>query len=99
MYITDPRHFLDQGGAIGPVKGPGRTMAQLQVDVVAHATDATGQSPAAPKCFGCKKSTVEASLARDSAIVWTCLNCAAEGRISNWQGSLWDLSDRPVARP
>ena len=47
MYITDLRHFLDEGGAIGPAKGPGRTIAQFQVDVIAHATNATGQPPAA----------------------------------------------------
>ena len=99
MYITDLKHFLDEGGAIGPTSGPGRTMAQFQVDVVAHATNATGQPPAAPRCFKCRKNTVEADLARDSAIVWTCPNCRGEGRISNWQGSLWDLSDRPGARP
>ena len=31
-YITDLTHFLDKSGAIGPVKGPARTMAQFHVD-------------------------------------------------------------------
>ena len=98
MYITDFRHFLDESGAIGPAKGPARVMAQFQADVVANASNATGQPPTAPRCFKCRKSTVKAGLARDSAIVWTCPSCGAEGRISNWQGSLWDLRDRPVPR-
>ena len=41
MYITDLTHFLDKSGAINPAKGPARTMAQFQVDAVAHASDST----------------------------------------------------------
>lgn len=40
MYITDLRHFLDAAGAIGPIKGPARAMAQFHADVVAHASNA-----------------------------------------------------------
>jgi hypothetical protein len=43
----------------------------------------------------CKKGTVWAELAQDDTIVWHCPRCRTEGRISNWQGTLWDLSDRP----
>ena len=98
MYITDLTHFLDESGAIGPVKGPARTMAQFHVEVVAHASDATGHALAAPRCFKCKKSAVEAARAQDDAIVWACPACGTEGRISNWHGSLWDLRDRPPSR-
>ena len=98
MYINDLRHLLDETGAIGPTKGPARAMAQFQAAVVAHASDASGQASPAPRCFKCKKSTVEASLARDSAIVWACSRCQTEGRISNWQGTLWDLRGRPASR-
>ena len=95
MYITDLKHFLDVSGAIGPVKGPARTMAQFHVDAVAHASDSTSETLPAPKCFKCKKGVVEAVLAQDNAVVWVCPNCRIEGRISNWQGSLWDLRNRP----
>jgi ribosomal protein L37AE/L43A len=71
-------------------------MAQFQTDVVAHATDATGQAPDAPTCFKCKRSAVEATLARDDAVVWRCPRCGTEGRIANWQGTLWDLRERPA---
>ena len=99
MYITDFRHILDESGAIGPAKGPARGMAQFQADVVANVSNATGQqAPTAPRCFRCRKNTVNACLARDSAIVWTCPSCGVEGRISNWQGSMWDLRDRQVPR-
>lgn len=98
MYITDLRHFLDAAGAIGPIKGPARSMAQFHADVVAHASNPSGQAPAAPRCFKCKKSSVAARLAADAAIVWACPRCRTEGRISNWQGTLWDLRDRPPPR-
>jgi hypothetical protein len=89
MYVSDLTHFLDKSGAIGPVKGPARALAQFHVDVVAHASDATS--------FKCKKGAVEAVRAHDDAIAWVCPRCCTEGRISNWQGSLWDLRDRPSA--
>lgn len=95
MYITDLTHFLDKSGAIGPVKGPARTMAQFHVEAVAHASDSTSETFPAPKCFKCKKGFVEAVLAQDNAVVWVCPKCHIEGRISNWQGSLWDLRNRP----
>ena len=98
MYITDLTHLLDESGAIGPVKGPARAMAQFLVGVVTHASGATGVPLAAPTCFKCKKIAVEAARAHDDAIVWTCPACHTEGRISNWKGSLWDLRDRPQAR-
>ena len=95
MYITDLTHFLDKAGAIGPVKGPARTMAQFHVDAVAHASDSTSETRPAPKCFKCKKGVVEAALAQDNAVVRVCPKCRIEGRISNWQGSPWDLRNRP----
>jgi ribosomal protein L37AE/L43A len=95
MYITDLAHFLDKSGAIGPVKGPALAMAQFQVDVVAHASDAAPDAFPAPRCFKCKKADVEAVQAPDDAVIWICPKCRTEGRISNWQGSMWDLRQRP----
>lgn len=98
MYITDLTHLLDKSGAIGPLKGPELAMAQFNVDVVAHASDATGHALSAPSCFKFEKRAAEATRAQDDAIVWLCSACRTEGRISNWQGSLWDLRDRPQSR-
>jgi ribosomal protein L37AE/L43A len=95
MYVTDLTHFLDKSGAIGPVKGPARAMAQFMGDAVAHASDTASRALPAPKCFKCKKGAVEVVRAQDDAIVWICPKCRTEGRISNWQGSLWDLRNRP----
>lgn len=92
MYITDLKHFLDANGAIAPIKGPAREMAQFLVDVTAAASSQSADAPLAPSCFKCKKEAVDASVAPDAAIIWFCPRCQAEGRISNWQATLWDLT-------
>ena len=97
MYVFDLTHFLDKSGAMSPVKGPARAMAQFHVDVVAHACDSRSKALPPPRCFKCKKGVVEAVRAIDDAIVWVCPRCRTEGRISNWQGSFWDLRDCPRA--
>jgi hypothetical protein len=93
MYITDARHFLDEKGAIGPQQGPAKAMAEFLTSAVAYATDFGDTGLAAPTCFKCRKAPVEPIIGQDDAIYWSCSRCKAEGRISNWQGTLWDLSE------
>lgn len=95
MYITDARHFLDEKGGIAPRRGPAKAMADFHASVIAYATDFDSTGVMAARCFKCKKGTVEAAIAQDDAILWSCPQCKAEGWISNWQGTLWDLSERP----
>lgn len=95
MYITDARHFLDENADIAPRRGPAKAMADFQASVIAYATDFDSAGVTLPRCFKCKRSTVEAAVAQDHAILWRCPRCSTEGRISNWQGTLWDLSERP----
>jgi hypothetical protein len=70
-------------------------MADFHAGGIAYATDFDYAGVTLPRCFKCKEGTVEAALAQDDAIVSHCPHCQAEGRISNWQGTLWDLSERP----
>ena len=63
--------------------------------VIAYATDFDDTGVILPRCFKCKKGTVEAAMAQDDAIGWHCPRCQAKRRISNWQGTLWGLSERP----
>ena len=44
----------------------------------------------------CATPTGPACRALDDAIVWVCPACRTEGRISDSQGSLWDLRYRPL---
>ncbi|MEN9316750.1 MAG: hypothetical protein RIS35_3143 [Pseudomonadota bacterium] len=64
--------------------------------VVAHATDfdRPDDTPG-PLCLKCRKRDrrpVETPLTGEDVIVWRCLACGAEGQVSNWQDSFWDLS-------
>jgi hypothetical protein len=70
-------------------------MADFHAGVIAYATDFDDAGVTLPRCFKSKKGTVEAALAQADVIVWHCPRCHAEGRISNRQGALWDLSERP----
>ena len=94
MYITDVRHFLDEKGAVGPQRGPAKVMAEFHAGAIAFATDFDDTGVVAPACFKCKKGVVNPIIAPDDAIYWACPRCKAEGRISHWRGTLWDLSDR-----
>ena len=91
MYITDLTHFLDEKGAILPQGGPAKVMADFLAAVVAYATDRGRSGLQAPTCFKCKKAPVDPMFAADSAIYWACPRCNAEGRISNWENTLWDI--------
>ena len=82
-------------GAIAPLRGPAKAMADFHAGVIAYATDFDDVGVTLPRCFKCKKGKVEAALAQDDAIAWHCTGCQAEGRIANWLGKLWDLSERP----
>jgi ribosomal protein S27AE len=93
MYIIDARHFLDEKGAIGPRSGPARVMAEFCGSAIAYATDFDETGVPAPTCFKCRKSTVDAGVV-DETVHWSCPRCGIDGRISNWQGTLWDLSER-----
>ena len=94
MSISDARHFLDDKGDLAPLRGPAKAMAESHGGVIARATVVDDVGVMLPRCFKCKKGIVWAVLAQDDAIVWLCPRCHIEGRISNWQGTFWDLSDR-----
>jgi len=95
MCITDAKPFPDEKGAIDPRRGPARVMAEFHAGLIACATDFDDTGVLAPTCFKCKKTVVKFAMAQADAILWSCPICSAERRVSNWQGTLWDLSDRP----
>ncbi len=88
MYITDATHFLDERGAIGPRHGPGRVLADFMGSVIIAATlQGAGQKP--PACFKCA-GAVKAHAS--GVIEWQCAGCGESGRITNWEGTLWDMT-------
>ena len=54
------------------VKVPARAVAQVRVDVLAHASDAMPNAAPAPRCCQCEDTEVGLPWARDDAIAWAC---------------------------
>ncbi len=96
MYVTDLTHYLDSKGAIAPERGPARKMAEFLTAVVAHASDFDRPYDApGPLCFKCRqrgRRAVETAITEEDVVVWRCPACGAEGQISHWQDTFWDLS-------
>ena len=91
MYITDATHFLDEKGAIGPKDGPALEMSEFFGSVIVAATLSTLPSQAV-RCFKCSHE-VHAVLNKQDKIEWACGGCDACGVISNWRGTLWDMTE------
>ena len=97
VYMTDARHYLNDKGDIAAERGTtARKMADFMTSVIAHASDFDRPDDIpGPACFKCPKRDdrcVEVGIAGDEVVVWHCPACGAQGRISNWQGTFWDLS-------
>ncbi len=96
MYVIDAKHYLTESGDIAPQRGPARKMADFVTAVVAHASDFDRpEETPGPVCFKCRKRDdrrVDTGIADDDVIIWHCTACGTVGRISNWQGTFWDLS-------
>ena len=97
VYVIDLTHYLDEKGMIAPQKGPARKLASFLTAVVAHASDfERPSSTPGPFCFKCRKrdqSVVDTAINAQWRIVWFCPVCHAEGQISNWEHTFWDLSE------
>ena len=96
MYVIDARHYVNEKGDIAPERGPARKFAVFVTSVIAHASDFDRpEDVPGPPCFKCRKRDdrrVDTGITDDDAVVWHCQACGTEGRISNWQGTFWDLS-------
>ena len=97
VYVIDIRHYLNDKGDIEPGKGPARKTADLITSVAAHASDVGKlENALGPLCFRCRKRgncRVLTGVAANETVTWHCPACGTEGRISNWQGTFWNLRD------
>ena len=96
MYVIDARHYLNDKGDIAVERRPARKMADFVTSVIAPASDRDRpEEVSGPTCFKCRKRDdrrVQTAIACDGVVVWDCPACGTQGRISNWQGTFWDLS-------
>lgn len=99
-WVVDLTHFLDEEGAIAPPKGPARRLAEHMVAIVAMASRPEiipppeyhvrcRRRPGRKPCLG----MIEVDLDPETEnIAWWCPVCDDNGYISNWKGTMWDLS-------
>ena len=96
MYVIDARHYLNDKGDIAVERGPARKMADFVTSAIAHASD-LDRPDASPGPVGfMARMVVQLGVApapaHDGVVVWHCPACGTQGRISNWEGTFWDLS-------
>ncbi len=98
-YVIDLTHYPDTRGAIAADRSRARKLANFVTAVVAHVSDfERADSLPGPLCFRCRKQdrrAAEAALTEDDLVIWRCMTCGTEGRVSHWQGAFWDLSSGP----
>ena len=100
-WIIDMTHFLNEDGMIEPSEGPARRLAEHVVAIVSMASrpEITPPPEYRVRCRrrpGRKPCTglIEVDLDPETeSIVWWCPVCRDNGYISNWKGTLWDLSE------
>lgn len=99
-WITDITDFLDEDGYIAPESGPGLRFAEFLTSIISMIT----HPPPLPEPFkvSCRRrpnrkpcsGIIEGDEDPETeALVWWCPECGDNGTLSNWQGTIWDLSD------
>ena len=100
-WIVDLSVFLDEEGNLMPPGGPGRRVAEHMCAIVAMASWPELVIPASfhVRCRrrpGRKPCTGMIEFDWDPEnddIEWWCPVCQDNGRISNWRGTLWDMTE------
>lgn len=99
-YITDITHFLDENGEM--IKDPpeARRIGEYLAAIVMMASDPDLDNPKykvlcrkRPKRKPCLTEIAAWFDPETDDIVWVCPVCQDRGVISNWKGTIWDMSD------
>lgn len=95
MYVTDAIHFLDEKGAIGPKSGPGLKLSNFFGRVIVLATSHSESAiNGYVKCIKCESEQITALINSKNEVAWKCNGCGETGVITNWQGTLWDWTEK-----
>ena len=97
-WITDITHFLDEQGEMIKEPFEAREMAEYFAAIIVMATYPEPEYPTEYK-ISCRRGPpcLEEIIAgvdpETDEIFWKCLKCGECGLISNWQGTIWDMSE------
>lgn len=92
MLLTNAQSFLDKKGAIAPKKEFTHKFVEFVGSLIIASTFLESKTEN-PLCFNCGNH-VTSVIAHTEQIVWQCNVCEEEGIISNWHGTLWDMSGK-----
>lgn len=99
-YITDITDFLDENGDIEIEFGVGQRFAEYLTSIISMVShppplpiEFNVKCRRKPKRKPCKGILQGGTDPVTDMILWWCPECLESGYISNWQGTMWDLSD------
>jgi hypothetical protein len=99
-WITDITHFLDDTGNLIEEPKEARALADYFTAILVMATYPEPDYPPEylvscrrrPQRKPCREEIVGFIDPETDAVVWMCPKCNDRGLISNWQGTIWDMS-------
>lgn len=98
-WFTDITHFLDESGELITEPLAAAKMAEYFAAIIVMASEI--EYPPEHQVYCRRKPKRKPCLEKISGyispetdeIVWKCPKCEDWGAISNWQGTIWDMSD------
>jgi hypothetical protein len=100
-WIIDLTHYLDEDGDIISEPSPAKALAKYFTAIVFMASFPDPEYPPEYKVMCRRRPNRKPCLTElisfvdpeTDDIMWMCPRCNDRGLISNWKGSMWDLSD------
>ena len=101
IHLTDLSDYLDEAGDIVSEPTQSKALAEFYTDIVFMTSYPDLEYPSEynvkchcrPKHKPCHGKIAGYINRETDYIVWMCPRCIDRGLISNWRGSMWDLSD------
>jgi hypothetical protein len=100
-WVTDITHFLDENGEMVQEPLEARSLGEYLAAIIAMASFIEPEYPEKyqvvcrrrPNRKPCLEEIIGYIDPETDDIFWKCPKCGDRGLISNWQGTIWDMSD------
>ena len=100
-WVTDITHFLDEEGEIISEPTKARKLGEYLAAIIVMASFPDPEYPSdyrvrcrrRPNRKPCLEEIVGFVDPETDDIVWMCPACGDSGLISNWRGTIWDMSN------
>jgi hypothetical protein len=103
-WVVDFSHFLDEHGDVVPLPETAHPLFEQLTAIIVMASHLDSDASPEYQIF-CRRrpnrkpctGVIQADLDPETDnIVWWCPVCKDTGVISNWQGTMWDMSDAGI---